>query len=213
MVKQRLILDFEKMRLAERMEQKSIRLIIYKELPKGWGARKKITVAKQVISSLKVIEHNSFKLDIKRHHPSYLKGVNKLEAEFKRLIYEFEGMSEILHINDLVRDASNKAGVSIEEINKALSVFLLVAENIKPYPIEKQKSKNKTTARGEFDLYIGNILTSQGATRRRASAIIAKIREKHPFIVPRQNHEKPTFVTDLKKEVRAIEQRLRDNGL
>jgi len=200
-------------RRADIWQRKSIRLIICSELPKNWNIRKKVAIAKQVTNSFKVISHKDFKLQMKRSFTSDLKDFNKTQIRFKRLVYELDEMIELSDISDLIISAGGQTEISVEEINKVLSVFLLAAKKITPYPIEKQKSKNRATPRGEFDLHIGNILISQGVTRRRSSVIIAMIRMKHPFTVPRHNQEIPTLVINLKKEVRAIEQRLRDNGL
>lgn len=205
--------DFEKQRLSKLKEKRSIRLIIYSELPNSWEPRKKLSISKKITSSLERIHRKIFLSNFIRDRQAHLKKINKLESDFRDTVRIFDEMSEIRHIGDLVREACVQTEVKIEDVNRVLGMFLVAAENTKEWSIKKQESKNRITLKGEFDLHIGAILIGECVSRRGASKIIAMIRMAHPFIAPYPYRGKPAIVIDLKKETRAIEQRLRDNGL
>ena len=205
--------DFEKQRLSDLKEKRSIRLIIYSELPNNWEPRKKLSISKKITSSFKTIHRKIFLSNLIKDMSASAKKINKLEPDFRDTVRIFDEMSEIRHIGDLVREACVQTEVKIEDVNRVLGMFIVAAENTKERPIKKQESKNRITLKGEFDLHIGTILVGEGVPRRKASKIIAMIRMAHPFIVPYPYRGNPTIVIDLKKETRAIEQRLRDNGL
>jgi len=198
-------------------EFKPIRRLVFNELPKRWSVREKLCLA--ILVSKCACEA---RWHIQQHHhercrPALINKIFSDQSKFRKATEVLLGGLSDRHnaANASVSYAIERTGITREQFNLAMETLEVAAlsSDDRAYKRKKQISKNHIKEKGLFDVLLGEQLINHKLARKRAAKICAMIRAKYPYLATYASSEEEQQVVDLKKETKAIEQRLRDNGL
>jgi len=194
-------------------EKKLIRKIVFDGLPSRWSVRAKTRLASKVADSNPDPFYNSFSIKQRdRKITTSAKASNKARHNLRKaaLFINEDYRSGGVH-NGYYQEAIRTTGITHAQFGLALATLRAAANFASPIFIAKQESKNTTTERGEYDLFIGRLLVSHGVNIKTAALIITAIRTRHPFVAAYESN--PVIIRNEQKESRAVLRRLQDAGM
>ena len=195
-------------------EYKPIRKIIFNKLPKKWNIRKKALIASR---ASKCACEARWIIQQQYNERNFPVLTNKIFSDLKKFNNITSSLINILldkhnAAHAFISAAIEKTGIERDQFNLAIKTLEAAIEGgADAYKPKKQESKKPVTEKGSYDLQLGELLITLGVRRKRAAIICVATRKEYPYLAAYVGDGEP--VINLEKETRAVEQRLRDNGL
>lgn len=204
-------INLEELAISDRNRRRKMRRLIIELLPKDWFIRRKVKAASLAVEK----SYNAF--DSKKDRFDHLicqttRQMNKSYDAYSDLLSSFVATCGIPMINRSIATEAKKMGVETETLERVFEVLQKVSDEHVPLKTPKRTSKNKKTDKRYHDIEVGRVLMDRGVSRRLAATILAELRSKDPYIGCYSEME-CSIIIDKEKEMRSIEQALRNEGL
>jgi hypothetical protein len=193
-------------------ETRLIRKLVFERLPKNWDIKTKTKLASKVSKGNGAHYSEFSSSNLLRQLIQAGKNENKAMVKFRGAIdVIMQDFSRPSAYKDYYRKALKAQNMTHDQLIQAIDTLALASMYAEPINIPKQESKNITTERGQYDLFVGELLVSHGVKAKTAAQIISAIRTRYPFVAAYEND--PVIVIDEKKEANSIYRRLLDAGI